>query len=183
MKAMKKLLYILIFLAIGNTAWAASSFTVAIQSGSTFRITRTGNTSVSETVDWRVVSLSAIAGVHFTGYNGNYSGTVTFNVNDTYKDVTISESNPGDNAYKYQTGSSRSYRFEVLDRNGDILAYCDRSKSTGTSVPSSGIFTQKTVIINSGETNATDGGYINNPYLSMAGTSYYDNAAPKTWLS
>ena len=168
---------------IGNTAFAASTFTVSNPTGSTFRITRTGNTSVSETIDWRVVSLSAIAGVHFTGYNGNYSGTVTFNVNDTYKDVTISESTPGDNAYKYQNGTSRSYRFEVLDRNGDILASKDRSITTGTSVPSSGIFTQKTVIINSGETNATDDGYINNPYLSMAGTSYYDNAAPKTWLS
>ena len=183
MKAMKKLLYILISLVIGNTAFAASTFTVSNPTGSTFRITRTGNTAVSETIDWRVVSLSAIAGTHFTGYNGNYSGTVTFNVNDTYKDVTISESTPGDNAYKYQNGTSRSYRFEVLDRNGDILASCDRSITTGTSVPSSGIFTQKTVIINSGETNATHDGYINNPYLSMAGTSYYDNAAPKTWLS
>ncbi len=174
----------IVALTVGQNAWAASTFTVSSpQNNNTFRITRTGNTAVSETIDWRVVSLSAIAGVHFTGYNGNYSGTVTFNVNDTYKDVTISESTPGDNAYKYQNGTSRKYRFEVLDKNGDILASKDRSITTGTSVPSSGIFTQKTVIINSGETNATDGGYINNPYLSMAGTSYYDNAAPKTWLS
>ena len=124
---------LIVLLASGLSAFAASTFTVSNPTGSTFRITRTGNTSVAETIDWRVVSLSAIAGVHFTGYNGNYSGQVTFNVNDTYKDVTISESTPGDNAYKYQNGSSRSYRFEVLDRNGDILSSCDRTITSGLS--------------------------------------------------
>ena len=175
---MKKLLYILILLAIGNTAFAASTFTVSNPTGSTFRITRTGNTSVSETIDWRVVSLSAIAGVHFTGYNGNYSGTVTFNVNDTYKDVTISESNPGDNAYKYQNGTSRSYRFEVLDRNGDILASCDRSRSYGTSVPSSGLFSEKTGTIQSGEFWIDDSGYnqTNSPH-TINRSSFYTDAA------
>ena len=122
----------IVALTVGQNAWAASTFTVSSpQNNNTFRITRTGNTAVSETIDWRVVSLSAIAGVHFTGYNGNYSGTVTFNVNDTYKDVTISESTPGDNAYKYQNDNSRSYRFEVLDKNGDILASKDRTITSG----------------------------------------------------
>ena len=78
---------LIVLLASGLSAFAASTFTVSNPTGSTFRITRTGNTSVAETIDWRVVSLSAIAGIHFTGYNGNYSGTVTFNVNDTYKPV------------------------------------------------------------------------------------------------
>ena len=63
-------------LMVGQGAWAMSSFEVTNPTGSTFRITRTGNTTVAETIDWRVVSLSAIAGVHFTGYQGNYSGTV-----------------------------------------------------------------------------------------------------------
>ena len=166
-------------LLAGQSVWAASSFTVDIQSSSssscTFRITRTGNTAVSETIDWRVVSLSAIAGVHFTGYNGNYSGTVTFNVNDTYKDVTISESNPGDNAYKYQNGTTRSYRFEVLDRNGDILASCDRSRSYGTSVPSSGAFAEKDITIYTDEVQYSDAGYNkgNNPHY-INSSSYYN---------
>ena len=124
---------LIVLLASGLSAFAASTFTVSNPTGSTFRITRTGNTSVAETIDWRVVSLSAIAGIHFTGYNGNYSGTVTFNVNDTYKDVPISEPTLDDNYYKYQTGSDRSYRFEVLDRNGDILSSCDRTITSGLS--------------------------------------------------
>ena len=120
-------------LAVGQTVLAMSSFTVSSpNSDNTFRITRTGNTAVAETIDWRVVSLSAIAGVHFTGYQGNYSGQVTFAPGDPYKDVTISENTPGNNAYKYQNGTTRSYRFEVLDRDGSILASCDRSRDYGT---------------------------------------------------
>ena len=122
----------IVALAVGQSAWAMSSFTVSSpQDNNTFRITRTGNTAVAETIDWRVVSLSAIAGVHFTGYQGNYSGQVTFAAGDPYKDVTISENTPGDNAYKYQNGSDRSYRFEVLDKNGDILASKDRTITSG----------------------------------------------------
>ena len=172
--------------AMGPAAWAASTFTVSNPTGSTFRITRTGNTSVSETIDWRVVSLSAIAGVHFTGFNGNYTGTATFNANDTYVDVTISESTPGDNAYKYQNGTSRKYRFEVLDRNGDILASKDRTMTTGTSVPSSGLFNEKEITIFTTGTQFTDAGYnqSNNPHY-IESSAYYNltGIAPKAYYT
>ena len=169
-------------LMVGQSVWAASTFTVTSpQNNNTFRITRTGNTAISETIDWRVVSLSAIAGIHFTGYQGNYSGTVTFNVNDTYKDVTIAESTPGDNAYKYQNGTSRSYRFEVLDRNGDILASCDRSRDYGTSINSTNAFGEKNLTINSGTITVTDDGYAQ-AYHSVTVNNYYSAAAPKSYL-
>ena len=171
----------IVALMAGQSAWAMSSFTVSNPTGSTFRITRTGNTAISETIDWRVVSLSAIAGIHFTGYNGDYSGTVTFNVNDTYKDVTIAESTPGDNAYKYQNGTSRNYRFEVLDRNGDILASCDRSRDYGTSINSTNAFGEKNLTINSGTITVTHDGYAQ-AYHSVTVNNYYSAAAPKSYL-
>ena len=163
-------------LAAGQVAWAMSSFTVSSpNSDNTFRITRTGNTAVAETIDWRVVSLSAIAGVHFTGYQGNYSGTASFTANQTYVDVTISESTPGNNAYKYQNGSSRSYRFEVLDKDGTILASKDRTMTTGTSVPSSGLFNEKEITIYTSEVQYSDAGYAqtNNPHY-INSSSYYN---------
>ena len=163
-------------LLAGQSVWAASVFTVeSLNNSNTFRITREGNTAVEETIDWRVVSLSAIAGVHFTGYNGNYSGTVTFAANQTYKDVIITENTPGDNAYKYQNGTTRSYLFEVLDRNGDILASCNRSRNYGTNVSSSGLFSEKTGTIASGPFEVTDVGYHQTPRTINRESFYNDN--------
>lgn len=110
-----------------SSAWAAATFTVT-NSGSTFTITRSGNTAVSETVNYRTVSLSAIEGQHFTAA----SGTLAFAADETSKTVTVTESTPGTDAYKYQTGSaSRTYRFEVTDLGGYLIAYKDRSISSG----------------------------------------------------
>ena len=113
-----------------TTAWAASTFSVtSTTSGttSTFTITRSGDTSASESVMYRTVSLSAIAGQHFT----EKSGTLTFAANETSKTVSVTESTPGTDAYKYQTASSRTYRFEVTDLGGYVLAYKDRSITNG----------------------------------------------------
>ena len=79
--------------------------------------------------------------------------------------------------------ASTALSFEVLDRAGFRLAYAERKRTWGTSVPSSGIFGVKSIDVGSGETTVTDDGYINNPYRTMAGSDYYDNAAPKAWLS
>lgn len=177
---MKKILYILILLAIGNTAFAASTFKVTTpQNNNTFRITRTGNTAVQETIDWRVVSLSAIEGIHYSGIQGGqagvYSGTVTFAANETYKEITINELTPSD-AYMYQNGGTRKYRFEVLDKDGSILASKDRTMSTGTSVPSSGLFNVKTGTIESSEFWIDDSGYkqTNSPHTINRSSFYTD---------
>ena len=63
-------------LAVGQSAWAVGTFTVNASYDSstnqtTFTITRTGDTSATETVYYRTVSLSAIAGQHFTAQSGN----------------------------------------------------------------------------------------------------------------
>ena len=124
----KTLLVGLLLLACGGQGvWAAGTFSVT-NSGATFTITRSGNTTVAETVYYRTVSLSAIEGQHFTAA----SGTLNFAANETSKTVTITESTPGTDAYKYQTATSRTYRFEVLDRDGYILASKDRTMTTGT---------------------------------------------------
>ena len=162
-----------------GSAFAASTFSVT-NSGSTFTITRSGNTAVSETVNYRTVSLSAIEGQHFTAV----SGELSFAANETSKTVTVTESTPGTDAYKYQTASSRTYRFEVLDHDGYILASKDRSISSGlTNVPSSGAFDIKDVTIYSNEYTANDGGYDNNGYKSVASSAYFTSSnAPKAYL-
>ena len=166
-----KSLLVLLLLAAGGShaAWAqVGTFTVTNTSGSTFTITRSGNTTVAETVNYRTVSLSAIEGQHFTAA----TGTLTFAADETSKTVTVTEGTPGTDAYKYQTASSRTYRFEVLDRDGYILASRDRSMTTGTSVPSSGAFDVKDVTIQTAEYTADDDGYDNNGYKSVSSTSY-----------
>ena len=186
-KKVLTLVLTIVALAAGQAAWAMSSFTVSSpQDNNTFRITRTGNTAVAESIDWRIVSLSAIAGVHFTGYQGNYSGTVTFAPGDPYKDVTISENTPGNNAYKYQNGTSRSYRFEVIDKDGSILASKDRTMTTGTSVPSSGLFNEKEITIYTSEVQYSDAGYnqSTNPHY-IESSAYYNltGIAPKAYYT
>ena len=115
-------------LAAGHTsASAAGTFTVT-NSGSTFTITRTSNTDATEKVLYRTVSLSAIAGQHFTAV----SGELTFDAEHNTCTVTVEEKTPTADAYKYQTGSaSRTYRFEVTDLGGYLIAYKDRSISSG----------------------------------------------------
>ncbi|MBQ7494820.1 MAG: hypothetical protein IJT75_03515, partial [Bacteroidaceae bacterium] len=110
-----------------SSARAAGTFTVT-NSGSTFTVTRSGNTAVAETVNYRTVSLSAIAGQHFTAV----SGELTFDAEHNTRTVTVEEKTPTADAYKYQTGSaSRTYRFEVTDLGGYLIAYKDRSISSG----------------------------------------------------
>ncbi len=128
MKKIISLLLLLITLLAVQTVHAASTFTVTNTSGtSKFVITRTTNTSTTETVKYRTVSLSAIEGQHFTAV----SGELSFAANDTSKTVTVTESTPGTDAYKYQTGTERTYRFEVLDKDGYVLASKDRSITSG----------------------------------------------------
>jgi len=125
-------------------------------------------TTTEQTVYYRTVALTAIAGQHFT----QTSGTVTFAVGDSTKNVTVYERTPNNDAYKYQTGTSRTYRFEVLDDGGFELAHKDRTITSGTNVPSSGVFNIKNVTIQTSEYTADDRGYDNNGYKSVGASSY-----------
>ena len=171
---MKKIYSILItivvvFLASGQSAWAANTWTVEYDNGK-FKITRSGDLSITETVQYRTVSLSAFAGQHFT----SISGTETFGPNQDVKEVSVSEGAPGTDAYKYQNGSSRAYGFEVLDECGFRLAYTDRSSITGTNVPISGLFNEKEITIYTDPVQYSDAGYNkgDNPHY-INSSSYY----------
>ena len=165
-------------LMVGQSAWAESSWTVTNSNGNsnTFTIKRSEK-GYAQTVHFRTISLSAYAGQHFTAVDMDY----TFLDNEDEKTVTVSEKTPS-GAYVYQSADSRKYGFEVIDRAGFRLAYAERKRTWGTSVPSSGIFGVKSIDVGSDETTVTDNGYIKNPYRTMAGSDYYDNAAPKAWL-
>ena len=170
------LLLSLMALAVGQSAWAENTWTVENPSGSKFTITRSGDLSKSETVYYRTVSLTAVAGYHFN----DASGQLTFDANQDSKDVTVSELTPSHNSYKFQDGSTREYRFEVTDQGGFLLADCDRTITTGSSIntTSLGLFNEKTGTIQSGTFTVTDKGYkqTGNP-RTIASTSFYNTAA------
>ena len=170
----------IVALMTGQEAWAESSWTVTNSNGSsnTFTIKRSEK-GYAQTVHFRTISLSAYAGQHFTAVNMDY----TFPANEDEKTVTVSELTPTGAYLYYKDGTIVKYGFEVTDRAGFRLAYAERKRTWGTSVPSSGIFGVKSIDVGSGETTVTDDGYINNSYRTMAGSDYYDNAAPKAWLS
>ena len=125
---MKKILLLLLTLLTAVTTWA-STFTVENDSNQ-FIITRNG--SGNETVYYRTVSLSAMAGENYT----ENIGSLTFTGSETQKTVTVKEVDPEslidwqNNVYNLlyivQTSNSRSYRFELLNGNGDLLTYKDR---------------------------------------------------------
>ena len=132
---MKKILLLLLTVLTAVTAWA-STFTVT-NNGNVFTITRNG--SGNETVYYRTVSLSA-----FPGENYNEAvGTLTFTGTETQKTVTITEIDPStyldpdhdtyNLLYIIQTTLGRSYRFEVFNSNGEILAYTDREMKDSNS--------------------------------------------------
>ena len=110
-------------LAAGQGAWAQSTWEVQeINNG--FEVTRSSS-SGTETVRYRTVSLSAMSGKHFLGG----VGSLTFEEGQRYKSVTVSTMSPGDDQlpYKFQEGTTRSFRFEVLDEGErNILATCTK---------------------------------------------------------
>ncbi len=117
-------------LAAGQSAWAASTFTLTSSTSAgitTFTITRSESTA-AETVYYRTVSLSALEGQHFTAV----SGSLTFTAGQTSKTVTVTEAAPSDAVYKVYNSNSRAYRFELLDVDGTVIAQRDRTVSGGT---------------------------------------------------
>ena len=123
-------------LAAGQSVWAASTWSVTSSTSAgitTFTITRSESTS-AETVYYRTVSLSAIEGQHFTAV----SGTLNFAADETSKTVTVTEGNPDAEIYRYQTGSRRSYRFELLDIDGTVITHRDQTVITTTPFTYSG---------------------------------------------
>ena len=174
----------------GTVISVDSSITVTAQWTTAYTISRVSNgfkitraiTGSAETVAYRTVSQSAIAGVHFNAA----SGTASFNAEDDATIVTVAELAAGDNInFYYLNGSAkRSYRFEVLSTgNKEVLASYNREIDFNTSykVPSSGAYDAKTVTVKSGETTITDDGYDNNSPISYALSGYYALVAPQNY--
>ncbi|MBO4839889.1 MAG: InlB B-repeat-containing protein [Bacteroidaceae bacterium] len=175
------LLLSLMALAVGQSAWAENTWTVENPSGSKFTITRSGDLSKSETVYYRTVSLTAVAGYHFN----DASGQLTFDANQDSKDVTVSELTPSHNSYKFQDGSTREYRFEVTDQGGFLLADCDRIITTGSSIntTSLGLFNEKTGTIQSGTFTVTDKGYKQSGLPKTTRSSSFYTTAQQEYLA
>ena len=180
-------------LAVGQSAWAASTWSVTSSTSgttATFTITRSGDTSVAETVRYRTVSLSAIEGQHFTAV----SGSLTFADGETSKTVNVTERTAtGMYQYAASSGSSgyRQYRFEVLDENGFLLAYLNRSLAvtrvlTGAMSGTYDLGNERDGTFHNdatGPLTIKDGGYNSNPvdvdykdhrYLDLPSTTFYD---------
>ena len=158
-----------------------SKFTVTSStSGSStkFIVNRSGEgTNLAETVCYRTVGLSAYAGQHFT----SKSGALTFAAGQTAITNTISETTPSADAYRFQTATSRSYRFELTDEGGFPITNAVRAITIGTRVNSSNAFALKDLTISAGTITVTDGGY-DQAYHSVTVNNYFNAAAPKDYL-
>lgn len=191
-----KVMLLVLSMTVGKNAWAENEWNISSSTSdnvTTFTITR-DNTSVADTVKYHLVNLSAYAGQHYnvTMINGQkiasaqqtaaLSGEFTFTAGDeTNRTITVKEQAASTNAYKYQTSTSRNYKLEVTDVEGFFLVDKTRSFNTGTSVPSSGVFAIKDVVIQTGEYQNKDAGYDNNEVKSVTSSSYFNNAAPKAY--
>ena len=118
-----------------ETTWTVTSATSGPTT--TFTVTR-DRSSTAETVLFRTVGLSAFAGQHFAATNG----TLAFAAGESAKSVAVTERTPSVDAYKFQIGSTRSYRFEVLNTSGFLLAGAVREMTSGTAVPAASFSVQ-----------------------------------------
>jgi len=142
------------------------------------------DTNAAETVLYRTVSRSALANLHFMADMGNLS----FAAGDRSTSVSITERTAAqinDPRFTYYqsggaTGSSRTYRFEVIDDGGFALASADGSISYDASKSvSSSAFNATALTVSSGEITVTDKNFIQayhavpiNSYMSSLQRDY-----------
>ena len=160
----------LALLAMSQTA-GAQTFTIEASHNNstnktTFTITRSGSSLPQQTINYRTVNLSAYAGQHYTAVSGSY----TFPANETTKTVEVAESSPGTDAYKYQTTTQRSYRFEVLDVNGFELAHNDRTYTTGAQFSSAKVSKSVTNLVTMTSSGNFSSGMSSSKYLDVSFT-------------
>ena len=166
-----KVMLLVLSMTVGQNALAESSWTVENSKGAsnTFTIKRSEK-GYAQKVLYRTVSLSAYAGQHYTAKYGE----LEFLENEDTKTVTVTESTPNVDSYKYQNGATRQYKLEVTDRAGLLLASATRDMTIGYNVASSGVFDNKSYTIRSSEVTVTEDGYAqsSNPH-TVASTQFY----------
>ena len=103
----------------GQSAWADGWSVDFIESTHTFVITRT-NTASKEMVKYHTVSGSALGNYHYS----HKSYTLTFNVGESTKTVTVSEYSLADVPlqFRYSGNNKLYYDFVVTDQTGTVLA-------------------------------------------------------------
>ena len=163
----------------------ASTFSVS-GSGNSFTISRSGDTSAAERVYYRAVSRTAIAGAHFQpaeGYLDFAAGQLTNRV--TVAERTAAQiNNPLFVYYQYggTVGSSRAYRFEVVDGGGFVLAAANRTISyDATKSVSLSTFDENALTVSSGEITVTDKGFTQ-AYHAVPCESYL-SSLPQDYLA
>ena len=132
----RTLLVLPVLLLAAQNAWADNGWsvtgdeqTIGNNRYASFTITRT-DASAAETVKYRTVSLTAVAGRHFE----EKTGEVTFDTGVYTKYVEVNELDLDDagSIYRYATPYlTHNFRFEVLDQSGAELTHCDRTLSHG----------------------------------------------------
>ncbi len=133
---------------------------------------------------YRTVSLSAIAGVHFT----EVSGTYTFPKNSTQPlRVSVNEMSPStvNGAFLYHHNSTyRSYLFEVVDLSGYLLASTQRNiPYDNYKIMTNTAFAKQSLTVVSGETDQiTEGGYQVNQYHAVPIADFFSNTADRTYF-
>ncbi|MBR5101698.1 MAG: DUF285 domain-containing protein, partial [Muribaculaceae bacterium] len=154
--------------------------------GNKFKVTRSDSSTV-ETVRYRTIGWNAIAGKHFTAK----SDTLNFEEGVGTRYVTVNEPTVSsiDPKYRYQTTTTRLYRFQVLDLNGFLLAQASRSISMGSGhqINTTKIFTTEDLSPTSlhSTTNpivVTDGGYAQD-YHSFPISNFFSNHVPREYIS
>ena len=169
--------------------WTVTSSTDG--NATTFTITRSGNTAIAERVQYRTVSLSALASVNYD----EKTGELTFNAGEAQKSVTIMEKDKEDIEliYRVQKGGKRSYRFEVNDLGGFSLAYADREIDYGNPISNIRLFGGKhkkeytfPYTVTQYGREVYDLGYGHNSindYLRAASTCFYGEAEQEFLVS
>lgn len=167
---LKILIALLLMIAAGEVVRAQNFSVESSTSGTTtaFKIKRSGSYLPAQTVKYRTVSMSAIAGKHYTAR----SGEVSFAEGETdYKTVEITETLSAnvEAQYHFQTKLYRTYRFEVLDQDGFNLAESDHEIDYGSDYQHTASYVNKSVtdlvyFTNNGEIASGSG----NKYLDVS---------------
>lgn len=99
--------------------WSISGYVYGSQNKVEYTVTRSWSDG-PQTVKYRTVSYSALAGKHFT----EKTGSISFAKNEAAKTVTIQETALGSVPlnYRYYGADMIYYRFEVIDQGGAVLA-------------------------------------------------------------
>ena len=143
----------------------ASVFSVT-NSNNRFFVSRS-DASTTETVYYRLVALSAYPGKHFAAQNPlQYHMTFPVNMRENSVDIQEYSADVIDRAFLYyldngETGSSRTYRFEVYNEDGVQLATANRTITYGDASlsVSRSVFDEKSVTVSSDEITVKDKGY------------------------